>query len=63
MKFIYVMSEEDKEKMLALGYRFVKSDDRNGVHVFSNKDTALFSDSDELEKAGIRHVDTDIIVF
>ena len=63
MKFVYVMSEEDKEKMLALGYKFIKGDERNGVYVFSNKDTATFSDSDELEEAGIRHVDTNVIVF
>ena len=63
MKFVYVMSETDKEKMEALGYKFVKGDDRNGVYIFSNKDTATFSDSDELEKAGIRHVNTDVITF
>lgn len=63
MKFIYVMSEVDKEKMLALGYKYIKSDERNGVHIFSNKSTATFADSNELEDAGIRHVNSDVIAF
>ena len=63
MKFIYVMSTSDMEKMLALGYRLIKSDERGGVYVFSNKESATFSDEDELEKAGIRHVLSDVITF
>jgi len=42
MHFIYVMSEQDKDKMLALGYVMMKEDAKNRMWVFLNKDTKTF---------------------
>lgn len=63
MKFIYVMNATDKEKMIALGYTLIKGDERNNVYIFSNKDTVTFSDETDIEKAGIRHVMSNVIAF
>lgn len=53
MHFIYVMSEQDKDKMLALGYVFVQEDKRNHMWVFQNKDTETFSCGYEMSEVGI----------
>lgn len=63
MPFIYVMSEEDKQKMIALGYELVRDDAWNGVFIFAAKDKASFADSDELDKLGIRHANSNVMSF
>lgn len=36
VKFIYVFSENDCEKLLELGYKLLKLDDKNSIYVFAN---------------------------
>lgn len=42
MTFIYVMDLESKELLERLGYKLLKSDERNGVYCFQNKADAEF---------------------
>ena len=39
-KFIYVYKEEDKKRLLQLGFKLLKEDDRNGIWCFMNMDDA-----------------------
>jgi len=59
MHFIYVMSEQDKDKMLALGYVMMKEDAKNRMWVFLNKDTKTFSG----DKAGIQFILSNTLTF
>lgn len=61
MYFIYVMSEQDKKKMLDLGYILVKEDIRNLMYVFQNKDIREFSNKGEL--SGIKFVMSNTLTF
>lgn len=63
MRFVYVMSEEDKNKMLAMGYSFIKKDVRNNIWVFENKDVTTFASEDEIANAGIAFVLSDMLTF
>lgn len=63
MKFIYVMNDKDKDTMLAMGYTLLKENKKNKVYVFANKDTAVFSDSLDIDKANISYVLSDTIAF
>lgn len=63
MRFIYVKSEQDKDKLLALGYVLMKKDDRNNVWVFQNKDVKTFDHNGEIEKSGIRFVLSNTLTF
>ena len=64
MHFIYVMRQEDKDKMVELGYELIKEDLRNGVWVFASDNKLLFgADSDPLSEAGIPHVRSDMMTF
>lgn len=63
MKFIYVMNDKDKDTMLAMGYTLLKENKKNKVYVFVNKDTAVFSDSLDIDKANISYVLSDTIAF
>ncbi len=63
MRFIYVMSETDKDKLVSLGYSLLKEDKRNHVWVFQNKDTITFACEDEISSAGIRFVLSDTLTF
>lgn len=44
MNFIYVMSEEAKEALIAMGYALVREDSANSVFCFENKHE-LFADT------------------
>lgn len=63
MHFIYVMSEQDKDKMLALGYTMMKEDIRNHVWVFSVKDTEVFSRDIDALKAGVHFIRSNTLTF
>ena len=63
MRFVYVMSEKDKDKMLAMGYSFIKEDKRNNIWVFENKDVTTFASEDEIANAGIAFVLSDMLTF
>ena len=38
--FVYVFKEEDRDKMLANGYKLLKSDSENNIFIFENSDTS-----------------------
>ena len=56
-KFIYVLSKEDRDKLLELGYTLFKSDEKNDVFVFINEERLAFQNTD------VRYVLQDTIVF
>lgn len=63
MQFVYVMSQEDKEKMIAMGYSLLKKHPENNVWVFKNYDVVGFSDDDRLVNADISFVLSDVLRF
>ena len=67
MHFIYVMREEDKDKMVQLGYKLYREDAANHVFIFHTKnptvDLTFADDDDDLAKAGIPHVVSNILTF
>lgn len=63
MRFIYVMREEDKMEMEKLGYTLVKENTKTNVYIFANKDTMSFACEDELQKANIPFILSDILTF
>lgn len=65
MHFIYVMRQEDKNKMIELGYELLKEDPRNGVWVFENNNKLTFDACgvDPLDAAGIPHIRSDMMTF
>lgn len=42
-RFIYVFDEETRDKLAALGYICIKSDERNRTYVFLNDDKLSFA--------------------
>ena len=36
--FVYIFTEEDRDKMLENGYRLIKSDNQNNILIFENSD-------------------------
>ena len=63
MQFVYVMCQEDKEKMIAMGYSLLKKHPENNVWVFKNYDVVDFSDDDRLVNADISFVLSDVLRF
>lgn len=55
--FIYVFRVEDRDKLLALGYRLLKSDDSQGMYIFENLGLVKFSIND------MKFVLTDTLTF
>ena len=43
-RFVYVFSQEDKEKLLSQGLELIKSDEAQHVYVFVGNDNLNFSD-------------------
>lgn len=37
LRFIYVMTSKDKDKLKSLGYNLLKADEKNSIYVFENK--------------------------
>ena len=56
-KFIYVFSEEDRDRLISQGYALIKSDVRQGTYVFENKDTMIF------DLHSVKFVYSDTITF
>lgn len=42
-KFIYVFSTDARDKMLAAGYKLLKSDERNETYIFENNPSLTFA--------------------
>lgn len=47
-KFIYVFSEDSKDKLVAEKYHLLKADEHRKIYVFENKESLVFSRSDFL---------------
>lgn len=63
MNFIYVRSEDDKNRLLSLGYALVKEDKRNRIWVFQNKDAKTFVRNEEVAEAGVKFVLSNTLTF
>lgn len=63
MHFVYVMSQEDKEKMLQMGFDLVKSDTNNNIWVFENSGAMTFDVEDKIANAGVSFVLSDMLTF
>ncbi len=63
MRFVYVMSKTDKDKMIAMGYALIKEDKNNHIWVFENRDVTSFASEDEITKAGVSFVLSDMLTF
>ena len=63
MKFIYVMREADRDKMMELGYHLIKGDDRNSFWVFGNDKWVDFAFEMEVSEAGISYILSDVLTF
>lgn len=60
MKFIYVKGQDNKDKMIAMGYKLLKANSRGDLFIFKNKDEAL-KFSSELEH--LDYVTSDVLTF
>jgi len=49
LRFIYVMSSKDKDKLEALGYNLLKADINNSIFVFENKMNLNFELDEEIQ--------------
>lgn len=58
-KFIYVFSDENRDRLLACGCTLLKSDERNQRYVFANDGSALMFDA--LSK--MSYIKSDSITF
>lgn len=56
-KFIYVFSVEDRDYLLAKGYKPLKSNEEKNIYIFENSETMNFSTKE------IQYVLTDILSF
>ncbi len=45
-KFIYVLSEKERDKLLSWEYTLLKSDERNHIYIFANQDSLYFDKMD-----------------
>ena len=45
-KFIYVFDEKSRDELIAAGLRLLKSDKKNDVYVFANRNDMAFELSD-----------------
>ena len=54
--FIYVFKEDDRDVMLAHGYRLLKSDNNNNIFIFEKSDT-------EYEKLGVTFILSNTLTF
>ena len=61
--FIYVMRQEDRDSLARLGYQMLKESPGNSVWVFWAGDTMTFDDEDELDKAGVSYILSDVLTF
>lgn len=64
MEFVYVFGEENKEKMLALGYKLMKENAGCSVYIFKNKDKAMkFGADSDLDRHNIKFVMSNTLTF
>ena len=49
VKFIYVFSKEDRDYLVNVGYKLLKSDERNDIYIFNSSTELNFALSDVKE--------------
>lgn len=42
-KFLYVHNSESRDKLLAIGYHLIKSDETHSTYIFENQENMKFS--------------------
>lgn len=42
-KFIYVFSDEDRDKLIAAGFRMMRHDDKQHIYTFENREDLHFA--------------------
>ena len=57
MKFIYVFSAEDRDKLVKAGFALLKEDINNSIYVFSKNHSLTFTLVD------VSYVETDMLTF
>lgn len=63
VKFIYVATKEDRDRMLELGYNMLKADERNSVWVFVPIDSSTLYSINTLTNSGIRFSLSNTLTF
>lgn len=56
-RFIYVFDKESRDEMVAAGFKLLKSDKKNDVYVFANRNDMAF------ELAGLSFARSDTLTF
>lgn len=56
-KFIYVFTENSRDRLLSKGYRLLKEDEANNIFIFANTDSMSF------DLNGIIHLASDTLLF
>ncbi len=54
--FVYVFEKEDRDKMLANGYKLLKSDEPNNIFIFENSGT-------KFEQLGVTFILSNTLTF
>lgn len=49
MKFVYVFSEDDKQKLIDAGFQLLKADTKNEIYTFKANDNLNFALNDVTE--------------
>ena len=63
-KFVYVMSEEDRDKLLQLDYKLLRSDEVNKVFIFENKQELTFEYGEHpLEAQNVNFILSSVLTF
>lgn len=57
MKFIYVFSTEDRDKLVKAGLTLLKEDTNNSIYVFGKNNSLTFALAD------VSYVETDTLTF
>lgn len=56
-KFLYVFDKESRDELLHAGYKLLKSDKKNDVYIFANRNDMAF------DLADISFIRTDTLTF
>lgn len=63
MHFVYVMSQDDKDKMTQMGFKLLRADECHNIWVFENPDTMTFDAEDKIAAADISFILSDMLTF
>lgn len=63
MHFVYVMSQNDKDKMTQMGFHLLKADESHNIWIFENPDTMTFDTEDKIAAAGVSYILSNMLTF